>query len=57
MHFSGSTAMEPQDLEMPDFTEYTPEVGSLTKSILETRISQSKGPFTQAIFVAATQYN
>ena len=48
MHFSGSTAMEPQDLEMPDFTEYTPEVGSLTESILETRISQSKSDMVQA---------
>ena len=27
--FPNSTTMEPQDLEMPDFTEYTPEVCSL----------------------------
>ena len=26
-----STAMEPQDLEMPDFNEYTPEVRGLFK--------------------------
>ena len=26
LHFPGSTEMEPQDLEMPDLTEYNPEV-------------------------------
>ena len=31
LHFPGSTEMEPQDLEMPDLTEYNPEVILLTE--------------------------
>ena len=31
LHFPGSTEMEPQDLEMPDLTEYNPEVIWLTE--------------------------
>ena len=31
LHIPGSTEMEPQDLEMPDLTEYNPEVIWLTE--------------------------